>query len=542
MTELTQWLKDNIQDNRLEWKVLHKIKDDNVNVAPWEIIMIERGIGDRDLPFTFSQGYFSLKGDDRDKEIDDLLSAIKEVAEHFANDHNALCNLYIFVLRISAHREDDLPGEFLNLLNKEQLVSLMAAYIDKLNRLFENSRLKQNKPNTAWEWAMMFTSAQYMDSFNDPLAAFNIITAKLSGDARETELKWLLKLSPLARSRAVDFWGVNIKASSAEIIAAIIEDSSEAAFISAYLSELLPHENLPDWLNKEIIEILFIKHWGTAGCFLLQSTYGMSFRVQNEQLGKVIKPLFNEVLQDYFIKGTIGEDKKILQEMLWPRDFISLANWLHDEKIALSTIHTRFNDDLPASVVKVLSDFLKGVPNVLSSGNVSSGVEFYSLNNVRYTLVFPYLLLILIKNKKSTEQFKKCFMGIKQLYFGEWEAQHIAEDYAEFVLLMLTSVHQINDLEKEHLYNYNNLLDDFIKMLWYSYIQKAEKDEYIWNKDYAFGVSQSNFPKYFLNRSIKILSTKAEYKVQYSKLYDSFLQYKTATWPFERMDDINAEE
>ena len=259
MTELIQWLKDNVQDNTLEWKVLHKLKDDNVNVSHWEIIMIEREIGDRDLPFTFSPGYLSLKGEDRNAEIDELLIAIKEVAAHFATDYNALCNLYIFVQRISATREDDLPGEFLNLLNREQLEGLMKAYIEKLNGLFENSQLKQNKPTTAWEWAMMFTSAQYMSSFSDPLEPFNRITAKFSGDPRETELKWLLKLSPLARSRAVDFWGVNIKASSAEIITAISENSSEAAFISAYLSELLPHENLPDWLNKEIIEILFIQ-------------------------------------------------------------------------------------------------------------------------------------------------------------------------------------------------------------------------------------------------------------------------------------------
>ncbi len=75
----------------------------------------------------------------------------------------------------------------------------------------------------------------------------------------------------------------------------------------------------------------------------------------------------------------------------------------------------------------------------------------------------------------------------------------------------------------------------------HSYIQKSEKDEYIWNKDYAFGISQSNFPKYFLNRQMKILSSKDEYKDQYNKLYDSFSKYKTATWPFERMEEIEEE-
>lgn len=535
MKELEQWLINNIQDESLGWSVLHKLNEAKVPLGKWKIVMLEREHTDRDLPFTFNPGYFNFDGENDKSVVNELMTMIRNVAMFVRNNPIALCNLFIFLNRVSCKKEDYLPSIFLDDLETEEVKELTGQYVKQINILYKNPRLKQKQPETTWEWVALFTSAQYMSTINDPFEQFNVLTSRLSKDKRTSELEWILKLAPLARARAIDFWGIDIKATESEIIETINKNRSEASFIAAYLTELLPHENTPNWITKKVVELLFVKHWKIAGCFLLQSTYGMPFRVKNEKLNDVIKPLYSEILSDYFVKGLIEAESNILEEMIWPRDFISLMNWLYGEQISPLSILETHKNNFARAIVNVLNGFIKAVPEILSSDNKQSGVEFYSLNNQQYQLTFPSLLIFLINNEIEREKFEKLFFEVREMYYGSWDAQRLAEEYTEFIILILLGLVNIENMSEKELNSYNKMLDKFIETLWYSFILKCENSEYIWNPNYAFDIQFHNYTKYLINEKLKALKSITEYAIQYEKLYNTFSHYKTAEWPFERV-------
>ena len=61
MEELKKWFVENLPDKNLGWLILHKIEDSGIPLGDWEIVMTDNEVSDRNLPFTYSPGYFSLK-------------------------------------------------------------------------------------------------------------------------------------------------------------------------------------------------------------------------------------------------------------------------------------------------------------------------------------------------------------------------------------------------------------------------------------------------------------------------------------------------
>jgi hypothetical protein len=533
MQEFKEWLTSNMPDGNVGWKVLHKVNADKVDIGAWKIVRIDNEPTDRDLPFNFHLGYLTQEDEKNKENADLLMSTLREVTIEQKTNPIALCNLFILANRISGTHEENPSKKFLEWLSDKELEMLMISCIESVNDVFKNKELKQSIPKNASDWAMLFTSAQYFNTFNDPLDYFHRISAKLTGDARSPRYEWILKLSPLARARAVDFWGVTFEASSKEIIDAIRDNEIEAAFIAAYLSELQPNQKQPKWIDKSVIEILFVKHWINSGAFLLQHTYGIPFRSRNAKLDTELKPLYSAVLKDYFVNNKLKPDIDILSNLLWPRDLISITSWMHEEKIARSEISKELNNGLASAAVKVLEDFLKGVKKALKA-NGSSGVEFYSLHDEKYRYALAYMLIFLLEDEVECKKFQAKFYDVRVLFYGGWEAQKLAVELTEFVILVLLSIIGVADLEENSRKVYNQMLDNFMNVLWYSYVVKAENEEYIWNPEYAFDVQYHNYPKYLINYMMNTLKSHGEYELEFDKLSRSFNNYKTAQWPFER--------
>lgn len=534
MENLKDFLAGNIKNINEPWKILYYLADAKVDLGEWEIVMINRETSERNLPFEYSLGYLSLKQKDSesDNNVRTLMQTITDVAGDYKDNGDVLCSLYILVTRISCSREETLYSDFLDLFDKEQITSLLTSFVSQLKILYTNRKLRNDQPNNVQDWKGLFISAQYLESFSDPVHQFLIISNRLTGNFQTVELKWILELLPLARARAIDFWGVNIKATSEQVIEAIKEKPVEACFFSTYITELSSSEDIPGWVDMAVIELLINNYWPSAGCYILQSTYGMTYGAINVKLNAKLKLLVSEILTKLLIKG-VDDDYGILKEIQWPRDYISLTNWMMDEKIELSVLNEKARLKLSNATVSVLNYFIETIPETMASIG-SSKADFFQLNDEKYQTTFPFLLFFLLDNEACCEEFTKNFFQVRELYYGDWEAKRLAEDYTEFILITLLSLNRLNNLSQSQLKNYNILLQKFIDRLWYCCILQAEHNEYIWNPAYAFEARFYNFSKYLINELILKLKNQPQYNLEFNKLYDSFLLYKTALWPFER--------
>ncbi len=451
------------------------------------------------------------------------------------NDIVALANLFVIFHSLSTN--EDFNRHILLIYKAaidtrcEKVYELL---IDSLNREYyvnlNDPRLEN--VTSVENWLMAFHSAQYFHNNNDPV----ISSIRLIQDdtTLDVDYQYLIKMKPILRSIIKGWFNFNIVSDKDFLVSKITSSQCEASFISAtLLNDTLPDVSPPKWLDNDIMEILFIKHWPEIGSYIFLFLYGIKYQNSNHAVHKKLKDGMRAMFPQVMNKSTHYAWQNSIS---FPLGLIAFYGWVrtYGHETIPNDVYDLMRIRLLDSLEKVTTETKKALAD--SNSDIFNS---HSYGKEEYINTFPYILLLLMDcNENQVKQFKDIMFDVKPFFYGGFAATKHATNFTEFILMVLTSITQIEELDNTRIKKFQSLIKTVCDSVIIPYIHTSERHNEIWDplatgEVFSFSITLAMFNI----RLQKILNS--EYKPAFNTFFEYINSVKIAKWPYERIEDLN---
>lgn len=528
-TKAYEILKNALLQGKINWAIVHELPASFDEISGFEISRFEKR-GDRS-PFEFGSAYLNIK-DSKQKEFFKLF---KDLLVETRSDITALANMFIVYWSLSCR--DDSKASILYYYKKIVGTEYLRVYqflINSLNREYYayHHYQKLDSISSVEKWLDVFHTAQYFSTNNDPVIAVTRLVR--SERNRKIDYQYVTPMKPILRSVLIEWYNFEINAHKDFFINTINSSLQETAFIAAtILDDMSKEAKPPKWLDTDIIELLVTRYWSQVGSCIFLHVYGISYR--NRHDNNVYKRLKNK-LKLIFLHVVCNPKLAGWQESLeFPHGYVAFFSWVR--------IHG--TENIPNDVEYLLKDKL-----ILDLGHVqkksatiiadSNKNIFASYNYIKsdYQNTLPYLLWLLLGlNDEQLRKFQSILLNVKPLFYGGFASKTFAKEFVEFILLVLTSITQLNSIDESQKLILRKLLDIVCKSVIVPYIHLTERKNEVWDplangETLFYGVTLA-----LLNIRLQAVK-KSIYEQDFKDFFNYLNSIKVTQWPYERIPDL----
>lgn len=491
-------------------------------------------------PFDYDLGYICLEEGNNESEsvltyYSDTLLAL---TDRFIDNHIALCNIFIIILRSSSRSDykSEMVNMFVNKIGNDRSKSIFLTLIDSLSEELykQNNNIKQN-PKNVDEWCRLFRMATYLDSH---ALSYNSIIMLVSQKIR-LDFRCVPKIPPIIRAILIDFYGLEIHLNQDDIKELDTLSENEISFIVAYIIENLYHPEALEWFNPEVADSLMLTHWNYGGKKLVSRIILEKTKQQSKKPQSNLSPIYKDLINSFSNHLTDANISLWFTGLEFPEDCITISILILEtikvdgDEYNLSLIPENIRSIFCNSIFQSLIKPETLIRKLITDENSTTVFNFFTLDSVYQNFLTVLCYLLLKDDSISKKKLKDLCFKYRKYFYCDYDTLRVAEEFVEFVLLVLLSIIQINGLEDKDLEKWKDLVSMVTDTVLYPYIVNAEEEEYIWNPEYELNMNYTTLPKYYINLYLRELF-KSSYSVIAKDLFSKISEYKTAVWPYER--------
>ncbi|MDD2600513.1 MAG: hypothetical protein PHO37_15025 [Kiritimatiellae bacterium] len=539
MESVKQALKSYLDSqDSVSWRIIHDIERLVIDNDSVKFRSMDKS--SREDPLGFPIGFISIEPvDGNDSEackiyIDSILSLVRV----FIDNYIALSNIYIVAIRTSCNPDYSfqLIDSIINAMSPQKSEQVFKHLITSLNVLINaHNDFIVKLPQTVEAWRSHFRS---VFRSNPNVLDYDSI-AKLITKDRTLYFKWLDSIHPIIIAFLVEFDGYKVQLSNEDIASFDTASVLEVTFVVEYVSENLSEPKKIDWFNDALAKSLMITHWNAGGKQLVKLLLNKVTRPQAESIKSsldFVLGMLVDVFRGYQAENTVS---LWFSTLSFPEDFIMVSalimksNEDKEGRVDLSAITNELRRAMVDNLLLIIGRPEKLIKKVITNKSSYSAFEFYNIEGVYQNLLVVVCYIFLAEDSVSIDEIKKICYKYKQYFYCDYDSVRIAEEFTEFILLVLLSITKIEGLRSASKKKWKKLMRVVSTTILYPYIMVAEEDGYIWNPDLSCSSEFYALTKKSINRSLSDLLD-SEYKVIASDFIEDLFKCKTAKWPFER--------
>lgn len=515
-----------LKSTSIEWLPLRKIHKDALPEG-YELT-IRDDWNNSEEPFNIHRGYLEIVTNEAREEFKTIITeAINDNSESIV----LLSNLFILLERTYPNIKDDDSEEdsftkvFVSVCKPELLEEIYFTLIASLNtEYYKHINVFNAKPDKASDWTNLLRRSNSFHTFSDPL--LHLIYLIKTSHNRTLPYKYVKPMAPLLRATIFGFNGYDLEISDLDS-QYIFSLENEIAFVTSVLiDDIRPDKIVPAWLTSTLIENI-LNSWCSSGRYLLQAIYGLHSRHAYSDMWITISNLVYDNLNSK-IKS---EDISLTEKFEFPSDVIAVSAMLFDKKFEIHTLHPNQKNAILSLFLNQLNGFFDEFEKSFINDSYYEPFDLYYAGDAKFQNMLAFVLLcILDSSDRDIKHFKAICYKIVPCFYGTYKSKKFAENYCEFLILVLSSAFRLTGLDIESNTTIGNYLDVINNTVLFSYAHKAEQNDFIWdiegqNVDYQFNASLV-----VLNAQLKEVSTFNNFKA----FFNEFNNSKIAVWPFEK--------
>ena len=526
--ELNHWIRELLLSEKANFYLLHSLKDKNILGDTAEITHIEK-VYYRSSALKNSQGYLTFKTRDNEEVRKEFISIVFDAIENKNYTIEGLLNLLILIDRLGSLYDEQQYNMTLQVIDKIPKVEhplLTNAFVELFNKDYNFSNSEKKTPLTCQDWDDLFFSIQYIDRLSNPIDLLRRTLKKmLIGMER---LSCLSKLKPDPRSALLEYGFELDNITEEDVIRFLKQNPHEITFIAAYILD--EFNKKPAFVGQNLARYLIEEHWLTVGKYFFRKAISKSRGAVNEET----KNILINVLDSYFKKqfSSPAERYVVFDSFSWPDDYLALGGWLlyinRNGKPDFE-FDNKFYEELTVVFSQTLNKISDEISFSFSDSQKSHNIWLSDIFDARSQYVLAYLQGSILVCSQSNfdlfhKQFKNLCFQIKELYYGSYQANHLAQKLSNNLLGLIFSYPGV---DKEKTGRAKELLHTFSELILYSWVVYSERDKTIWLK-----TEETDYVGAELRFVIARLKKPPEsYQELISYFKSKIAEYSTVKWP-----------
>lgn len=529
--EILVMLKNVVSIDKVNWSVVWELLKDFDALSGFEVSRHDNR-GDRS-PFEKGAAYLNIK--EEQEEI--FRELFKDLLSSVAGNIIGLSNCFIIYWSLSG-REEFVKAVFQDYMESvnENCIAVYNELIQSLNtQYYEHHHYqKLNSIIGVEKWLDVFRSAQYFMPFHDPVIAVTKLIRPIG--SKKIGYKYILPMKPILRAVIVEWYHFDIDVEKEEILQTIQGSLNEASFWAAILlDDMAPDAQAPDWLDAEILNALTITYWPEVGSRIFLHTFGPSYRNKNKNplyafMKVELKQIFIEIINNSKMSGWENAIE-------FPNGFIAFFGWVreHGTEHISDAVEAILREKFISELERICRD-----SDALVDKSNKDRFSSYNYGDVDYQNTFPYFLWLLLgSDEAQMKRIEHSMFDIKPFFYGGFTSMHFAKSYVEFVLLTLTSITQLSNLDEAQGQRLVRIIKIVCNSVMVPYSHLVERDNEIWDPLKDGEISFYSLSVALLNMRFQSIQN-SPYHAFFIPLFDCINSVKVAQWPFERITDLSS--
>ena len=476
----------------------------------------------RTNPIKKRQGYLSFIN----KEDESIVEALTTEANKFISAQkytiHGLTNYLILVDRLGSLTDSDqydILFDTCQKILKEDYLKILEELIIVLNEEYSFSNNHENSKPTYKEWENLFHRIQYVERFDDPVELLRRVFRFRINEIPILNL--LKKIKPDVRVALFDY-GINLNTVSSPDMLLHIQDKDEATFIAAYIFN--DAASFPTFMEDDIANLFIKENWDIIGKYFFVRIFSGKKRQLNEETNRFFTKQIDNFLKCQFTdENTID---KIILQFDWPEDFAALGGWLigihENQNGANLSFNKSFINNLATSFSQKLSDINNQLPSYISNRQNLYHIWFSDVFDLKTQYVTGYIMWSFLNvedsiSRKLIDEFKNLCFEIKGLYYGSFQANHLAQKLSNYLLCLILSYPKFEDERIKNEDRLEELISIFNKTIGSQWVIFTERNQLIWKQnlnDITYSDNEllfitkrlSNIPKIYAKRISNLLN------------------------------------
>ncbi len=526
--ELENWLKEILLMDTSTFFVLYLLRDKQIIDDSIELKFYS-DIRRRSSPIKKDLGFLLFKSDQNGEIKKEILSIIFNALEFNKYTTSGLVNILILIDRLGSMHDEfqyDITKEVLNKLSDGQRKQIIEILIGHFNKEYHFSQQERKKNLTCEEWDNLFFTLQYVERFNNPID----LLRRIINYSNNVDLVDLMnKLHPDPRTALCEY-GLNFNSiSEQEVLDFLHKVPEEVTFYAAFILD--EFKNKPTFVGESLLNFLVTEHWSSAGKYYFLRAVSKPRTPINENTKDLITRVIDKYLRIQF--SSPDSRFEVFRNFSWPDDYLALGGWLlyiHKDGEPDFDLDQKFQNQLAISFTKTLSEIMDELPLCFSDSMKSYRIWFTDLfdDRVQYSQSYIQWSILQCSSENFEEyhkQFKNLCYSIKELYYGSYSSNHLAQKLANN-LLGLTLAYPT--IQTENLKREEQLLKTFNDTILYSWVIYTEREDQVWQSE----KKPSGQADVELYNVLQRLRKPSEIYFQVvSEFKDKIAEHSTIKWP-----------
>lgn len=482
--DLENWLKEILLSDRSTFFILYLLKDREIDFETIELKFYS-DTRRRSSPIKRDLGFLIFKSNQNSEIEREFLSVIFEALEHNSYSIHGLVNYFILIDRLGSLHDEfqhNMTLEVLKKLSGGQLKQIIEILIDQFNKEYHFSQHKTKKALTCEEWDELFFTLQYVERFNNPIDLLRRII-NYSNNAIDL-VESIGKLYPDPRVALCEY-GLNFNSiSENRVLEFLRRTPEEITFCAALILD--EFQVKPSFAGEKLISFLIKDNWETSGKYYFLKAVSKPRTQINESTKDAITRVIDQYLRAQF--SSIDSKYEVFQNFSWPDDYLALGGWLlyiHKDDEPDFDFNQEFQNKLTLCFTNTLSEIIETIPLCFSDSMQSYRIWFTDLFDDRVQYAQGYMQWSILHCSQETfeeyhKQFKNLCYSIKELYYGSYTANRLAQKLTNN-LLGLTLAYptiQPDNIDRER-----KLLNTFTEIILYPWVIYTEREDQVSNPE-----------------------------------------------------------